>query len=423
MTAETETTTTATTTTTTTTSAVIAATSKMRLLIQAVAVVEMIVLTLAGLGWGLCAQHDKLCLSFLPLDQGGRPMLQAAAADSTVAQDGEDRGPGPLSQHICDNSHTSAKRRRIRPYLVLQIENGPDGAHSSAAYQKWSDAWNQWMTETNFARWPLWTEPPSSSVVLGGRLTAKATQHHDQDATYLRVSTQRVEEEFGSSSYSFSYSSSKTLHNNEQHDAFEIILYVPTDLLLFEDVHDQGKQSEALAINSNRLIILQRPNATIHDSMSYLLPFLTNTIGIDNPIDRIGIETWLACVAASTLKDFHLKVESVRHWLIQSATDVSISTRIGEQWLDAHLLVRNATQRLLPTSHRVSPKELLEVIELLERGQQKLENLRYDPALLPPMYLQMDHTLAIFAPLLFPLLLPMVAGLVREYKHYKTSLS
>ena len=418
----------------------------MRLLIQAVAVVEMVVLTLWGVGWGLCAQHDKLCMAFLPLDQGGRSMLHAVAAtpplqqhqqpqqqtiDATVALDDEDRGWLPPLPLTCNNNNghmnTLHSRRRIRLHLVLQIESGTDWAHSSAAYQTWSDAWNQWITETNIARWPLWTETPSSSVVVGGRLTAKATKHQENHATYLLVSTQRVEEEFKSSTsdpLSYSTTTNGPLQSNEHHAALEIILYVPSEPeepLLFEDVHNKRKRSEALVIQGNRLIILQQPNTTIHDSMSYLIPFLTNTIGIEDPIDRPGIETWLTCIARSSLDDFQVELESVRQWLIQSAADISISTHIGEQWKHAELLLRNATQRFDASQRRANPKELVEVIELLERGQQMLDDLRYDPALLPPMYLQMDHTLAIFAPLLFPLVLPMVAGLIREYKHYKAS--
>jgi hypothetical protein len=32
----------------------------------------------------------------------------------------------------------------------------------------------------------------------------------------------------------------------------------------------------------------------------------------------------------------------------------------------------------------------------------------------------MDQTSAIFAPLLFPLLIPMIAGLLKEYNRYNT---
>ena len=61
-----------------------------------------------------------------------------------------------------------------------------------------------------------------------------------------------------------------------------------------------------------------------------------------------------------------------------------------------------------------------EGIELLEHAQLQLAHVRADPALMPPLHFQMDHALAIFAPLLFPLLLPMAVGLRREYKRYKT---
>jgi hypothetical protein len=58
-------------------------------------------------------------------------------------------------------------------------------------------------------------------------------------------------------------------------------------------------------------------------------------------------------------------------------------------------------------------------MELLELCLALLAYIRSDPSLIPPLHLPIEHCLAIFAPLLFPLLLPMVAGLVREYKRYK----
>lgn len=132
--------------------------------------------------------------------------LQQQTVDSTGGQD--DEGRDLASTHnACSNGHRNANtrntpRRRIRLHLVLEIENGPDWAHSSVVYQTWSDAWNQWMTETNFARWPLWDETPSSSVILGGPLTARATKHQRLHGASLLVSTQQVEEEFGCSIFS-----------------------------------------------------------------------------------------------------------------------------------------------------------------------------------------------------------------------------
>jgi hypothetical protein len=121
--------------TTATTGAVVAATRKMRLLIQAVAVVEMVVLALGGLV-GACVHSTTSYLHVVASpDQGGRPMLQTATTviplqqqtvDSTGGQD--DEGRDLASPHnACSSGHTNANtrntpRRRIRLHLVLQIE-------------------------------------------------------------------------------------------------------------------------------------------------------------------------------------------------------------------------------------------------------------------------------------------------------------
>ena len=110
----------------------------------------------------------------------------------------------------------------------------------------------------SFSQWPLWKDPPVSNVHIGGLLTTKSTtkSNHQQNETHL-VSSKVVEEHFSS---------------KLPKDVMEIVLYVPKVPLLM--VNRQGKESAALTINHNRLIILvQGPNATMQDSMSYLLPF------------------------------------------------------------------------------------------------------------------------------------------------------
>jgi hypothetical protein len=48
-----------------------------------------------------------------------------------------------------------------------------------------------------------------------------------------------------------------------------------------------------------------------------------------------------------------------------------------------------------------------------------LEAVRVDHRLMELPYFAMDHYLAVFSPLVLPLLLPMISGLVREVKRFR----
>ena len=190
----------------------------------------------------------------------------------------------------------------------------------------------------------------------------------------------------------------------------EIVLYVPKVPLLM--VNRQGKESAALTINHNRLIILvQGPNATMQDSMSYLLPFFAKhgLVGLK----KDDIDYWLQGVAMSYLAQAQSEIGEAREWLLQLPTDISITRDVAERWMQTVKTLDEAT-KLAET------KQWILAVELLEQALQRLNDLQSDPTLIPPLSLQMDHSLAIFAPILFPLLLPMLAGLAREYKRYRT---
>jgi hypothetical protein len=61
----------------------------------------------------------------------------------------------------------------------------------------------------------------------------------------------------------------------------------------------------------------------------------------------------------------------------------------------------------------------MNVIDRLEQAEMVLLALRSDPSLLEPLDFAVDHYLAVFAPLLFPLLLPFIGGIIREIKRYR----
>ena len=63
--------------------------------------------------------------------------------------------------------------------------------------------------------------------------------------------------------------------------------------------------------------------------------------------------------------------------------------------------------------------DYVSALQRLEESLEQSQALLTDPALMEPLDFPRDHYLAILAPLLFPLLLPFCAGLIREAKRYK----
>lgn len=56
---------------------------------------------------------------------------------------------------------------------------------------------------------------------------------------------------------------------------------------------------------------------------------------------------------------------------------------------------------------------------LLEESLSISESLLADSTLMEPIDMQNDHYMAVFFPLVFPLLLPFFAGIIREVKRYR----
>ena len=422
-------------------------TQRRRLLLQGLIVVEMILLTASAFRWGLCTtrttitttadnddsyDNSKWCPSFLVQQQ--RQVVEVLLKQTLETfQDGD------------TGAKTTTGQKRLQRYrlkLVLQLEDRTqlsplqqqqEQHRERTLYHHWSGGWNEWMEQTSFSKWPFWKESPTSTVILGGELTNMSItkQQHENVETRL-VSTSLVEELFQS-----------YLYRLDDDDELEVILYVYTQqqqqqqsqshVLLFKD-DNTGKESEALVVHQNRLIILQgRNTSTIGDSMSYLIPFLSaNTLSLAHHDHDGGgsvlnnstsIAAWQQRVAKSYVQKLHSELLSTRDWLVQfSTTNVHIPARIGEQWMQAFTSYSQAIQLHQQQSEIAAEQgqQWRDVLELLEQAQLELSQLRADPAFMPPLHFQVDHTLAIFAPLLFPLLMPMMVGLRREYKRYKT---
>jgi hypothetical protein len=168
---------------------------RRRLLLQSLIVVEMILLTASAFRWGLCTtraadnddtyDNSKWCPSFL--------VSQHQVVDQLLKQ-------SLVTFH--DGDDDTEKVQRYRLNLVLQLEDSSllppsqqQQMQHQTLYQQWSSAWNGWMEQTSFSKWPFWKETPTSTIILGGTLTkisktkqSTTTRGERRDETRLNVS-------------------------------------------------------------------------------------------------------------------------------------------------------------------------------------------------------------------------------------------
>mmetsp|Transcript_27932 Transcript_27932/g.41236 ORF Transcript_27932/g.41236 Transcript_27932/m.41236 type:complete len:357 (-) Transcript_27932:680-1750(-) len=346
-----------------------------RLIIQGVVALEVLLLVAYGVWFGLCHQGDQLCVPFLP--HTGRQILM--------------NSPTPKTKKRNQNQ----KYHRFQVKLTLRLESG-------LSWEIWSKALNNWFEATDFHRWPLWKAKPISDVSVGGQLTSKLKKQMDMNV----VKTKYILDEVS------------RMKSKPQKEIFDITIYIP-HASTFRVADKSGVTSSALTMNDNCLFItvqdLESPNQAISDAMSHLAPFLiTHGISSSNNANHTpaDIHLWLEKVFMAYKNEAELKLSTIHDKLLAKEADTLVTTEIGEKWIGAKLLIKDS-QTLKEDN------KLLKAVQALESAISEIESIRVSQLLMKPLDFPTDHRLAIFAPLLFPLLIPMTAGFVREYKRLK----
>jgi hypothetical protein len=107
-------------------------------------------------------------------------------------------------------------------------------------------------------------------------------------------------------------------------------------------------------------------------------------------------------------------VRRERQLLLQKPRTVAITVKVAESWQKAVAGIELAAQQCRQGFFAAA-------LDTLERvSQYEIKSLQTQPDLGEPLDFPIEQYGAIFAPLLFPLLLPMLAGLGREIKRYRT---
>jgi hypothetical protein len=107
-------------------------------------------------------------------------------------------------------------------------------------------------------------------------------------------------------------------------------------------------------------------------------------------------------------------VRRERQLLLQKPRTVAVTVDVAESWQRAVAGIEQAAQQC-------RQGDFAAALNTLERvSQYEIKLLQTQPDLGEPLDFPIEQYGAIFAPLLFPLLLPMLAGLGRETKRYRT---
>jgi hypothetical protein len=276
---------------------------------------------------------------------------------------------------LLSSEPSSSKRLKLR--LTLQLEDG-------GSWKLWTDALNRWIEEKKLARWPLWVSPPKVNVEVGGSLSSKATRQDENMVAAKFVS--------------------KEIIRSRQEDELELIIYVPRVYPLRIFVEEQ--QAISMQLDDWTVVTILQESG-LDTAMTYLMPLLQKH-GVNSSSNETltaqELQGWLQAVVYN---DY----QRARHQLAELQTKLRKSDT-AEQWTKAAKSLGLVRQQLQEGSWK-------DCMKTLETVQSQVEELELDSSLIPPLHFQWDHCLAIFAPLMFPLLIPMIAGLIREYKRFK----
>lgn len=136
---------------------------------------------------------------------------------------------------------------------------------------------------------------------------------------------------------------------------------------------------------------------------------LSNADGIcDWELDIVS-RSWLSRFVLTTVTT----LKSIAT-LVTTMPQMTVVDRIRLNVLSAMALLQE-----LKNVHTVSVSSYPKALTLARGAMRKADAAYYDPTMVTQLYFPEEHIYAVYLPLLFPLTLPLFAGMLREWKRYQ----
>lgn len=275
--------------------------------------------------------------------------------------------------------------------IKLQIED------PSADWRSWATALDAWMDQVAIRDWPFWKDAVLTSLVLGESLGSSSQPKESLgDGLILSADLQQA---FQSDRLAI--------------DELQIVVYVPmAKELLFSD---QKATFKTVLLDENRLVTMVSEELAA-DAINVAMGRSLHLLQKHGMI--CGDET---IVPATLQSKVWLRLTFLR--LHKSAADAlnMIHKEVDHKRMQSSAMydVRDALSLADAAFSDFARDEVQSAVSLLGLCKQQLVDLRKNAQFMPPRKIALDHLLAIFAPLLLPLLLPLGTRVVHEYKRYK----
>jgi hypothetical protein len=353
-----------------------------RLCIQLTFLVEFVLLICVASYFGLCRNKDVLCT---PLTrQAGRSLLVIPPQwDKQVVQ---------ITEAIKNEKDMRQARsmKRYSMHVTLVLEDGSD-------WNAWADELDE-VLHNEFSKHPCLYEPIQTEILLQGDLskTSRAVVKDDNSTEY-QVSSRQVQEWLE--------------RRRHHHDPLllDVVLYVPIQTPLLVKMGDKKPTSALTWEQTTLLTIVEQGDMTVQRAMLYVDTYLQQHCQLSlssNP------SLWWQQLVHDTHERAKHQVLRTLDILQKSSSKVAITNEVAQRWSKSMELVDLGLQHAMKGDY-------VSALESLDESLAESQSLLTDPSLMEPLDFSYDHYLAILAPLLFPLLLPFLAGLIREVKRYR----
>lgn len=357
-----------------------------RLLIQLTFVVEFVLLICLAAYFGLCRNNDVLCTPLAR--QGGRSQL-------VIPPQWGDKRVVEITNEIGNEKGTRLLQtqplQRYSMHVTLVLQDGSD-------WSEWADKLDKTL-QNEFAGHLCLYEPIQTEISIQGNLFKDSRAVvKDDNSTEYHVSSNQVQD---------------LLEKRRRHHdplALDTLLYVPIMSPMFVVLNGEEKPTSAITWKGTLLAIAEQgDDSSFQRAMLYLHTHLQTKCQMS--LFPNSSEWWQQLIH-DTHERAKMQVVRTRDILQKSSRKVAITEEVAQRWKHSMKLVNLGL-------NYAKQGDYVSAVEHMEQSLADSHSLQTCPALMEPLDFSLEHYMAIFAPLLFPLLLPFLTGLIRETKRYR----